>query len=127
MLAGIPGLQVLEPLNGSNHSYYKYYVNIADGILDGSWTRDEVVRCLQAEGIPCGSGLCSEIYREKGLATAGFAPNESLPNASSVGDRSLMFLVHPTLHADDMEDIATAVARVMRHVTAEQTALPRAA
>ncbi len=66
-----------------------------------------------AEGIPCGSGSCSEIYREKAFSGAGLMPSEPLPVAARLGKTSLVFLVHPTLSAADMEVTAAAVAKVM--------------
>lgn len=113
LLEPIPGLEVSGPDKESRGSCYKYNVLVADRFLDDKWTRDEIIRCLQAEGIPCGSGLCAEIYLEKSLSDLGLAPRQRLPVARSFGHRSLMFLVHPTLGEADMRDIATATSKVM--------------
>jgi len=69
---------------------------------------------LMAEGIPCGSGSCSEIYLEKAFEENGLRPAERLPVARELGETSLMFLVHPTLSVDDMEDVVRAMDKVMR-------------
>jgi len=37
-----------------------------------------------------------------------------LPVAKELGETSLMFMVHPTLLVDDMEDVVRAVDKVMR-------------
>ena len=113
LLEPVPGLEVGRPGHESQGSHYKYNVLVADEFLDENWTRDEIVRCLQAEGIPCGSGLCAEIYLEKSLSGLGLAPTRRLPVAESFGRRSLMFLVHPTLDTADMQQMATAVMKVM--------------
>jgi len=118
-LAEIPGLETLHPPAAVTHSYYKYSVNLAPDLPDGKWSRDKIVRCLQQEGIPCGSGLCCEIYQETAIQEAGFAPDDRLPFASNLSERSLMFPVHPTLSESDMEDIIAAVAKVMRQVRAD--------
>ena len=52
---------------------------------------------ITAAGIPCFSGSCSEIYREKAFVAAGLSPCKRLPVARRLGETSLMFLVHPTL------------------------------
>lgn len=117
-LSQIDGLEVLQADDHSEHSYYKYYVNVSRDSLSDTWSRDEIVRCLQREGIACGSGLCCEIYQEVAIENAGYAPAERLPVASQLSERSIMFMVHPTLNESDMEDIVAATAKVMRHVTA---------
>jgi dTDP-4-amino-4,6-dideoxygalactose transaminase len=115
-LGAIAGLEVVRPKAGLGHSYYKYYVNVSRDALTDRWTRDDIVRALQAEGIPCGSGICCEIYREKAIESAGLAPADPLPVAADLDRRTIMFLVHPTLSEDDMRDIVAACRKVMRAV-----------
>jgi dTDP-4-amino-4,6-dideoxygalactose transaminase len=118
-LANLPGIEVLTPPSDAEHSYYKHYANVASEMLSDKWSRDEIVRCIQQEGIPCGSGLCCEIYLEKAIQNAGFAPAERLPNAQALGERCIMFMVHPTLSREEIEDTVAAVAKVMRAVAAD--------
>ena len=68
---------------------------------------------INAEGIPCFSGSCSEIYLEKAFVDAGYGPKDSLPVARELGENSLMFVVHPTLSEQDMYDTVAAVFKVM--------------
>lgn len=125
--AEIDGIQVLSPGPEFGHSYYKYYVNVMSDRLHGDWSRDEIVQCLQAEGIPCGSGLCSEVYHELAIQQAGLAPADRLPVAATHADRAIMFAVHPTLSESDMDDMAAAVAKVMRAVESSFDSKRRAA
>jgi len=114
LLADVDGLEVPMPDSSCEHSYYKFYVNLARDASGGVFHRDEVVRCLQAEGIPCGSGLCCEIYREAAFLNSGYAPEPPLPAAAELADRSIMLLVHPTLNEDDMRDAASGLEKVMQ-------------
>ena len=66
-----------------------------------------------AEGVPCFSGSCSEVYLEKAFEGDGLQPFGRQPVAKELGDTSLMFLVHPTLTNKDMDTVAKAVSRVM--------------
>ena len=118
---------MLSAPENCTHSYYKYYVNVAADRLAGDFTRDDIVRCLQAEGIPCGSGMCCEIYNEKAIAQSEFAVAKPLPNAKQLGERSIMFMVHPTLSESDMEDIVAACEKVMRNVNSAVRPMSRAA
>ena len=126
-LSGIEGIDVPIPDAHFGHSYYKFYANLTHDRLISDDSRDEIVRSLNAEGIPCGSGLCCEIYLEKGLADAGLAPPERLPNARDLGARTLMFMVHPTLNENDMNDIVVSVEKVLRAAPATSHSAARAA
>jgi len=96
------------------HSYYKFYAFVRPECLAPGWTRDRMLAAISAEGIPCGSGSCSEIYLEQAFQQSGLAPALRLPNARQLGETSLMLLVHPTLTAADLEDTCLAVEKVCR-------------
>ena len=110
----IPGLRLTIPPQEIEHAYYKYYVFVEPEALKSDWSRDRIMTALMAEGIPCGSGSCSEIYLEKAFEGNGLRPAERLPVARELGETSLMFMVHPTLSVDDMEDVVRAMDKVMR-------------
>jgi hypothetical protein len=79
------------------HAWYKFYAFIEPDLLLPDWDQVRIIEAIDAEGIPCRSGSCSEIYREKAFSGAGLAPPLPLPVAARLGRTSLMFLVHPTL------------------------------
>ena len=124
-LSRIPGIRTAAPDGNCQHSYYKHYAFIRPELLQAGWSRDHIVKVLQKEGIPCGSGVCCEIYQEKAFESAGLQPSRRLPNARQLGETSLMFMVHPTLSEPDMEDTARALAKVMTHAT-QRSLLPMA-
>jgi dTDP-4-amino-4,6-dideoxygalactose transaminase len=111
--AQIPGLRVTIPTDQMGHSYYKYYVFVYPQMLKEGWSRDTVMAAINAEGIPCFNGSCSEIYMEKAFDLKGFRPIHRLKVARELGETSLMFLVHPTLSEADLEDTCRAVEAVM--------------
>lgn len=108
----IPALRVTVPPPEIGHAYYKYYVFVHPERLKAGWDRDRIMSAINAEGIPCYSGSCSEIYREKAFERAGLAPANPLPVAKELGETSLMFLVHPTLAESDLYDTCKAVEKV---------------
>ena len=126
----IPALRLTTPPPEIGHAYYKYYVFIRpefeSRLVDNSKfkiqnskltsIRDWVMNAINAEGIPCFSGSCSEIYLEKAFIDAGYGPAERLPVAKALGETSLMFLVHPTLKDEDMVDTCRAVEKVFRAI-----------
>jgi dTDP-4-amino-4,6-dideoxygalactose transaminase len=73
---------------------------------------------LVSLGIPCGSGICPEVYLEKAFSGLDSLPKERLPVARMLGDTSLMFPVHPTLTERNMVRIADALESVMARATA---------
>ncbi len=112
-LEGILSIRTTLPGVEYGHAYYKYYCFIKLELLVDGWDRDRVVAAINAEGIPCGQGSCSEIYLEKAFAGTGCRPKIPLPVAKELGSSSLMFPVHPTLSEDDIIDMVQAVRKVM--------------
>jgi hypothetical protein len=82
--------------------------------LKAGWTRDRIMNAINAEGIPCFSGSCSEIYLEKAFELKGLRPKKRLQTAKELGETSLMFFVHPTLSKKDMKNTCRAVEKVLR-------------
>jgi dTDP-4-amino-4,6-dideoxygalactose transaminase len=59
--------------------------------------RDAIVAAINKRGAPCFQGGCSEVYLERAFENTKFVPETRLPVARKLGDRSLMFLCHPSL------------------------------
>jgi dTDP-4-amino-4,6-dideoxygalactose transaminase len=112
-LAKLPALRVPVPPTGVGHAYYKFYAFVRPELLAPGWSRDRIMEAINAQGIPCTVGSCSEIYREKAFTDRGWGPAEPLPVARELGQTSLMFMVHPTLPPDAMDATAAVVRDVM--------------
>jgi dTDP-4-amino-4,6-dideoxygalactose transaminase len=108
-----PALRVTEPPAHVGHAYYKYYAFVRPERLKPGWTRDRIVSAITAQGVPCFSGSCSEIYREKAFTEAGLGPAAPLRVAAELGKTGLMFLVHPTLTYDEMQHTCRVVKAVL--------------
>ncbi len=113
-LKDLPGLKVPQPDAGIEHAYYKFYAFLQSAQIRRDWTHGRIIEAINAEGIPCMAGSCSEIYREQAFAAAGLGPYQPLPVAQASSQSSLMFMVHPTLGEREMEDTALAVRKVMQ-------------
>jgi hypothetical protein len=111
--AKIGAFRVITPPPEVFHSYYKYYVFIRPERLRSGWDRNRIIENIVKRGVPCFSGSCSEVYLEKAFSAKGLNQNARLPVARELGETSLMFLVHPTLSAKDMEIMADEVGEVM--------------
>jgi len=109
----IKGLRVTVPDEYISHAYYKYYVFLKPEMLKPEWDRMRLLNAIIAEGIPCFTGSCPEIYREKSFeAISGKV--ERLPVAKALGETSLMFLVHPTLGENEIDCTCKAVKKIMQ-------------
>lgn len=106
-------LRVTTPDEIISHAYYKYYVFIRPEMLKTEWDRIRILNAIVAEGVPCFTGSCPEIYREKAFEDYQ-GSMERLPIAKELGEMSLMFLVHPTLGEKEMGCACTAVSKVMQ-------------
>jgi dTDP-4-amino-4,6-dideoxygalactose transaminase len=114
--ATLPGLRVTVPPKHIEHAYYKYYVFVRREVLHPEWTRDRIIEAIKAEGVPCFSGSCSEIYLEKAFPLE-WRPQERLVVARELGETSLMFLVHPTLLPEQIARTCTVLRKVMHEAT----------
>jgi dTDP-4-amino-4,6-dideoxygalactose transaminase len=110
--ATLPGLRVTVPPKHIEHAYYKYYAFVRPEALRPEWSRDRIIEAIKAEGIPCFSGSCSEIYLERAFPPE-WRPKERLAVARELGETSLMFLVHPTLTEEHILATCEAVKKVM--------------
>jgi dTDP-4-amino-4,6-dideoxygalactose transaminase len=90
-------LRVPRPPTHVEHAWYKCYVFAKKNVFKKGWSRDRLIQEISARGVPCYSGSCPEVYREKAFEKAGMRPEKRLPVARELGETSLMFLVHPNL------------------------------
>ncbi len=111
--AAIPGLRVPVPPGHVGHAYYKFYAFVRPEELATGWDRDRIMQELQARGIPCTVGSCSEIHRERAFTDRGWGPERPLPVAQELGATSLMFMVHPTLPAGALDATIDAMRQIM--------------
>lgn len=95
------------------HARYKLYVYVQPHKLRPDWSRDRIISEINALHVPCYQGSCSEVYLERAFEATGWRPPERLPLARELGETSVMFLVHPTLTADEVERTGSAAAQVM--------------
>ncbi|ULO22247.1 DegT/DnrJ/EryC1/StrS aminotransferase family protein [Sulfitobacter sp. CB2047] len=102
----------------NQNAFYKLYSYVEPDRLSEGWSRDRIVAEINAKGIPCMQGSCSEIYLEKAFDGTGWRPKQSLPVAEELGEKSLMFLVHPTLSRANIEDAVTAFRDILNTATA---------
>ena len=95
------------------HAAYKCYVFVEPEQLNDGWDRDRIMAEVNARGVPCFSGSCSEVYLEKAFDDTNYRPAERLPVAKELGETSLMFLVHPTLTQAEVDKTCAVLADVM--------------
>jgi dTDP-4-amino-4,6-dideoxygalactose transaminase len=118
-LAQLPGLRIAIPPEHLYHAYYKYYSFVRPEHMLAGWNRDRILQAINAEGVPCFVGSCSEVYREKAFIQERRS-RERLPVAKELGETSLMFLVHPTLTTKDIEYACWVIEKVMALATSSE-------
>ena len=99
------------------HAAYKCYVFIKLKELKKGWDHNKVLKEINKQSVPCYTGACSEVYLEKAFDNTGFRPKERLVNAKELGESSLVFLVHPTLTKDEIQQTCNAITSVMNLAT----------
>ena len=112
-LDGLPALRVPRAGAAFGHAAYKAYVYLRPECLNEGWSRDRVMIEIAGQDVPCFSGSCSEIYREKAFTSGGFGPIAPLPVARELGETSLMFMVHPGLTPASLDQTTRIAADVL--------------
>ncbi|WP_281648204.1 DegT/DnrJ/EryC1/StrS aminotransferase family protein [Parendozoicomonas sp. Alg238-R29] len=112
-----PALRVPEVPSDIEHACYKHYVFVKPEQLKEGWNRDRIVNEIVVRGVPCFQGSCSEVYLEKAFDGTDFRPAERLPVARELGETSLMFLVHPTLTVQEIDQTCTVIRAVMEQAS----------
>ncbi|MCK9997060.1 MAG: DegT/DnrJ/EryC1/StrS family aminotransferase [Candidatus Krumholzibacteria bacterium] len=116
-LRGLPALRVPDGPGDVEPAWYKFYAFVVPEALKPDWDRYRLKEAISAEGIPCFSGSCPEIYNEKAFAGTDMEPAAPLPVARELGETSIMFLVHPTLGRQEMAQTIEAVGKVLTAAT----------
>lgn len=114
--ANSPYFTVAQPSSDYVHAAYKCYVQVNTAALPKGWSRDCIMAEINALGVPCFSGSCSEVYLEKAFEHTPWRPEQRLHNAQQLGETSLMFLVHPTLSEKSIQKTITAIQTVMADI-----------
>lgn len=113
-LAGLPLLRVPLPPPEVEHAYYRFYAFVRPELLADGWTRNKIMVELNARGVACTVGSCSEIYREKAFTDRGWAPVERLPVARRLGETGLMFMLDHNMTTDAVARTVETVREVVR-------------
>jgi dTDP-4-amino-4,6-dideoxygalactose transaminase len=117
MLQAQPAVRLPEVPPSVEHAYYRFYACIRPEALKEGWSRDRIVTAINAEGVPCGTGGCTEIYRERAFDATG-RPSTPLPVAHRLGSESFQLPIHPAMSPSDLEDVAAAAYKVLTQATA---------
>lgn len=112
--AASPAFRVPKIPSEAGHAAYKCYVFVEPSRLASGWTRDRIMAEVNAAGVPCYSGSCSEVYLEKAFDDTPWRPAERLSVARELGETSLMLLVHPTLTKAEIDRSCEVIAEVGR-------------
>ncbi|ENX10982.1 DegT/DnrJ/EryC1/StrS family aminotransferase [Acinetobacter variabilis] len=114
--ADSPYFTVHRPSDDYVHAAYKCYVQVNTDALPEGWSRDRIMTEINAEGVPCFSGSCSEVYLEHAFDDTPWRPKERLKNAQKLGETSLMFLVHPTLTENNIQTTKDVIQQVISRI-----------
>ncbi|QDK99203.1 DegT/DnrJ/EryC1/StrS aminotransferase family protein [Acinetobacter tandoii] len=113
-----PYFRVHYPDQDYVHANYKCYVQVNTEQLPAGWSRDRILNEINAQGVPCFIGSCSEVYLEKAFEGTIWRPKTRLVNAQQLGETSLMFLVHPTLTEESLTKTVNAIQQVIQMMNA---------
>jgi perosamine synthetase len=104
--AHLEGVVVPTVAPGATHVFHQYTVRVAED-------RDRVVQALREEhGV--GSGVYYPIPNHRLESLARFAPDLHLPRTEEAAAEVISLPVHPSLSAEDLDRVVTAVNSVVK-------------
>ena len=109
-----PGLRVPVIPSNMEHAAYKCFVFLEPEQLSTGWDRERIMNAIKKKGVPVFSGGCPEVYLEKAFDNTDLRPDKRLPVAKELGETSMMFLVHPTLSAEQIDLCCSVISDVMK-------------
>lgn len=115
--AELGALRVPMPSRDIESAWYRAYAFVRPEAVRHDYSRDRIIAEINALGVPCFSGSCSEIYLEKAFDGTPYRPAERLPVARMLGETSLCFLVHPTLTASEIARTCEAIRTVVKRAS----------
>ncbi|OCH97557.1 aminotransferase [Legionella jamestowniensis] len=115
--SALPGIRVPVIPTEIEHAAYKCYVFVDKKALNKNWNRSRIIEAINAQKVPCYYGSCSEVYLEKAFDLSDSRPKQRLPVAQKLGESSLMFLVHPSLTALEINKTCDVLKKVMLEAT----------
>lgn len=113
----LPALRVPALPDDEVHAAYKCYVFVRPESLKPDWSRDRILNEIIARGVPAFSGSCSEVYLEKAFDNTDWRPAQRLANARELGETSMMFMVHPTLTAQEIGLTCKVISEVVQQAS----------
>jgi dTDP-4-amino-4,6-dideoxygalactose transaminase len=117
-LKQVPRLRIPLPGEALRHALYKLYFYIDGGSDDeAAQLRSEILNRSAESGLRIFSGSCSEIYLEQPFSKL---PPPDCPVSRSLGARSLMVEVHPTLRPELLERRANRLAEIAGRVLGQR-------
>jgi dTDP-4-amino-4,6-dideoxygalactose transaminase len=111
-------VRLIKVPNDCEHAEYKHYFFVETSKLAVGWSRDRIIDEINARGVPCYQGSCSEVYLEKAFDNTPWRPAVRLQNAVALGETSIMMLVHPTLTSEEVELSCSVLDDVLRQASA---------
>ena len=99
--------------NYIQHAFYKCYVFVDQSKLPAGVLRDDILIAINALNVPCYSGSCSEVYKEKAFNNTDLQPKVALKQAKTLGETSLMFLVHPTITHNEISNVCESLTQAL--------------
>ncbi len=115
-LKDINCIRIPIPESNLYHAYYKFYVYLNKSLMKSDWDRDKIIFEIRKTGFPCFVGSCSEVYLEKCFQIKSLMPEKRLKNARTLGEDSLMFLVHPTINELEIHKYGESIKSILLQV-----------
>ena len=95
------------------HAYYRFYVFLNQDKIKKPWNQKKIIEKINNMGVPCFSGSCPEIYRERAFIDRNLSPKKRLKNAETLGKTSIAFLIDHTISKIDIDEACIKIKKFL--------------
>lgn len=114
---------IIDQKFGNTNAFYRLYAQVKPSYkaheFQNGLLRDVIVKQLSEDGVPCFTGACSEVYREKLFVNLDFSPINPLRNAKFFSDNAFCFLVHHTITIEQIQNVAEKISSGLSRIKFE--------
>ena len=116
IMSKYPCIKLCTIKSNYRHAYYRYYFIVKKKLINANWSRDKLIKYLNINNIPCGSGSCPEIYLEKPFKLI-YKNRLRLKNAFFLGKNTIALNLHHNLQQKEVSFICKKLNYVLREAS----------
>ena len=116
-LRHVTGIKVPQIPKNIKHASYRMYIYLDFNKIKRIKNVRKIIQMIRAQGVPCSTGACSEIYNELVFKKFFKKPLKRFKNAKLSDQTSIAFFVNPFTKKKEINYIVNSIKKVISEIT----------